>query len=225
MIPNQIICGNCKEEMAKFPSDSIDMIFVDPPYGKQGIYLYEVIAKEAARILKPNKFAVFYASDYWLGQTFTDCLKHLNYFYLFHKLNNRGTASLFPRKIFAGAKSILVFSREKAIPLNWVSNVLKFTTKEKSHRKDNWEQALEDAKFFIDAYSNKGDIVLDPNAGSGTTLVAAKKLNRKYIGIEISKEYCEVAKKRVATVVSPIEETRQRIINAAVAKLRNENGN
>jgi len=194
---NQIICGDCKEEMAKLPDESLDMIFVDPPYRKDGIYLYDVIAKEAARILKPGKFAVFYASDYWLGEIFTNCLKHLNYFYLFHKLNNRGTASLFPRKIFAGAKSILVFSKEKAIPLKWVSNVLKFTTKEKSHRKDNWEQAVEDAKLFIGAYSSEGDIILDPNVGSGTTCVAAKQLGRRYIGIDISEEYCKVARERV----------------------------
>lgn len=198
---NQVHHGNCLELMPKISNNSIDMIFVDPPYGKQGIYLYEKIAKEATRILKPGKFAVFYASDYWLGEIFVDCLKHLDYFYLFHKMNNRGTASLFPRKIFAGAKSILVFSKEKAIPLKWVSNVLKFTTKEKTHRKDNWEQAIEDAKFFIGAYSNEGDIVLDPNVGFGTTCVAAKQLNRNYIGIEISSEYCEIAQARLKSVL------------------------
>jgi len=57
---NQIICGDCKIELSKILNNSVDMIFVDPPYGKAGIYLYEIIAKEAARILKPGKFAVFY---------------------------------------------------------------------------------------------------------------------------------------------------------------------
>lgn len=52
----------------------------------------------------------------------------------------------------------------------------------------------------IKASSNEGDIVLDPFAGSGTTLAVAKRLNRKYIGIEISPNYCEIIKKRLKKV-------------------------
>jgi len=45
--------------------------------------------------------------------------------------------------------------------------------------------------------SNKGDIVLDPFLGSGTSAVVAKKLQRKYIGIESDKEYVELSKRRI----------------------------
>lgn len=41
------------------------------------------------------------------------------------------------------------------------------------------------------------DLVLDPMCGSGTTCVAAKMLNRRFIGIDISPEYCEIARKRL----------------------------
>jgi len=44
--------------------------------------------------------------------------------------------------------------------------------------------------------SNEDDIVLDPFLGSGTTAIAAKNLNRKYIGIEINPEYVELTKSR-----------------------------
>ena len=53
------------------------------------------------------------------------------------------------------------------------------------------------AHDHIISWSNEGDIVLDPLCGSGTTLKMAEKLNRKWIGIEINPEYCEIAKQRI----------------------------
>jgi len=50
---------------------------------------------------------------------------------------------------------------------------------------------------IIKACSNAGELVLDPFAGSGTTLVAAKKLGRSFLGFEISSAYVEGAKARL----------------------------
>jgi len=57
------------------------------------------------------------------------------------------------------------------------------------------EQLAED---HILSWSNEGDTILDPMAGSGTTLKMAKKNNRNYIGIEISQEYIDIINKRLA---------------------------
>lgn len=50
---------------------------------------------------------------------------------------------------------------------------------------------------LIKFYSYKGNIVLDPFCGSGTTCLAAKNLNRNYIGIDNSMEYCQLSNKRL----------------------------
>ena len=48
------------------------------------------------------------------------------------------------------------------------------------------------------SWSNPGCIVLDPMCGSGTTCKIAKRLNRHFIGIDISSKYCEIAEERLA---------------------------
>lgn len=52
-------------------------------------------------------------------------------------------------------------------------------------------------EYLIRTYTNEGDVVLDNCMGSGTTGVACKNLNRKFIGIEMDKKYFEIAKNRI----------------------------
>lgn len=59
------------------------------------------------------------------------------------------------------------------------------------------------AADHILTWSNPGDLVLDPFAGSGTTLKAAKELGRRFVGIEINAEYVAICEKRVAQGVLP----------------------
>ena len=56
-------------------------------------------------------------------------------------------------------------------------------------------------EYLIKTYTNEGETVLDFTCGSGTTLVAAKNLNRNAIGIELDKDYFEIAKNRINNTV------------------------
>lgn len=56
-------------------------------------------------------------------------------------------------------------------------------------------------EYLIKTYTNEGDMVLDFTIGSGTTAVACERLNRKWIGIEQSKEYCNVTVKRMSAPI------------------------
>lgn len=85
---------------------------------------------------------------------------------------------------------------------NWVgrdmaypTNVLHFSTEcgYKGHPAA-FPLALPD--WFIRLFTDEGDWVLDPFAGSGTTLVAARALNRHSIGIDLHEEYCEIMRER-----------------------------
>ncbi|HHX67019.1 MAG TPA: site-specific DNA-methyltransferase [Gallicola sp.] len=64
------------------------------------------------------------------------------------------------------------------------------------------EKPVDLCEYLIKTYTNEGEIILDNTCGSGTTLVAAKNLNRKCYGIELEEKYCEVAKNRLLELVS-----------------------
>jgi DNA modification methylase len=70
------------------------------------------------------------------------------------------------------------------------------------YRKHKSQKPLWLMKELLEMF--KGNIVCDPFMGSGTTLVAAKELGRKAIGIEIEEKYCEIAVRRLAQEVLPL---------------------
>jgi len=82
--------------------------------------------------------------------------------------------------------------KEKAYP----TNVLHLATEcgNKNHSAV-FPKAL--PEWFIKLFTKEGDLVLDPFSGSGTTLVVAKALGRNYIGIDIAREYCHMARSKV----------------------------
>jgi len=74
------------------------------------------------------------------------------------------------------------------------SSILKFKQERGLHPTQKPVALME---WLIKSFSNEGDVVLDCTMGSGTTGVAAKNLKRKFIGIELSKEYFDIATKRI----------------------------
>lgn len=87
---------------------------------------------------------------------------------------------------------------------NWVgremvypSNVLHMAT-ECYNRQHSATFPVSLPGWFIKLFTSEGDLVLDPFNGSGTTCVAAKRLNRHWIGIDSNAEYCAAARERIS---------------------------
>lgn len=198
----KIYCGDCLEIIKNIPNNGIDLIFTDPPYSRKCLYLYNELGQKSKRILKNGGLLFVYMSEYYFDKCFNAILKYLNYFSLFHiKLTAGSCNRLFPRKILMSAKTLVAFSKNKPLKIRWCFNFID-SPKEKTKHPLNWQQSYKDANYIIDYYSEKNDIILDPFLGSGTTLIACKKLNRKGIGIEINPEYCKIAEQRIKNTTS-----------------------
>lgn len=73
------------------------------------------------------------------------------------------------------------------------------------------QMPLELLERIILVSSNEEDLVLDPFAGSGTTLIAAKTHNRHYIGVEFSEDYCKIIKKRLEKTICKITKNEKKL--------------
>ncbi len=89
-------------------------------------------------------------------------------------------------------------------PINIISCRVPFTpSKSKIYSNDidiryhPTQKPIKLMEYLINTYTNENDLILDFTCGSGTTLVTAKKLRRKCIGIELEEKYCEIAKNRL----------------------------
>jgi DNA modification methylase len=77
------------------------------------------------------------------------------------------------------------------------TNVIHMAT-ETSNRNHSATFPVELPAWFIKLFTQPGDVVLDPFVGSGTTALAAAQLGRYYVGIDVSKKYVELARKRLS---------------------------
>lgn len=77
------------------------------------------------------------------------------------------------------------------------SNMIKVEVKSSDRGKHSTQKPLNLMKLLIELVTIKGQIILDPFAGSGTTILAAKILDRQGIGIEINKEFAKIANERI----------------------------
>ena len=185
--------------------NSIDLIFTDPPYGKESLSLYEELAKLATRVLKPGGSIVFLVGHIILDEVFHIFHNHksgLKYWWTFAVKHSGPHQKIYPRHVFAEWKPMLWYTKGEKINELVISNTIGDYIESTSPSKalHYWEQSTVEAEYIIKNLTivENQQIVLDPMMGTGTTGIAScKKLNRKFIGIEIDKETFKIAKIRI----------------------------
>ena len=84
--------------------------------------------------------------------------------------------------------------------MKYPTSILTFSKPHPSVMLHPTEKSVECCEWLIKTYTNENELILDNCMGSGTTAVACIKTNRKYIGFELSEEYCKIAEKRISEV-------------------------
>lgn len=207
---DRIICSDALRTLPQFPKQSVDLIVTDPPYGDNVSYgphrirvagnehplIALAVMSKAFRVLKPNSTAYMFCS-----------MRHLDFIRTFfsHYTNFRTREVIIWNKLTMGIgpsfrkqyECILVLEKGKPIYRDpKMLNLLSYSRVRNSYHPH--VKPTELIKLLIRHSSIEGDIVLDPFLGTGTTAVAARALNRHFIGIELEENYCRIARARLA---------------------------
>jgi len=175
---------DCDEGMTTLKADSVDIILTDPPYSSEEFEeAYHILSKHAPRVLRPSGFLVTSAGQYHLPVIMRELSQGLEWFWICSQINRGSKTIIWSRHTMCGFKPILVYQKPPVKPPNKLFIDTVQGTKLK--RYPPWEQSIDDSIHFLSSLAEPGAVVLDPFAGSGTTLLAAKLLGMEYIGLRL----------------------------------------
>ena len=167
-------------------------------------------ADEFIRILKPTGNLFIFTSYNQLGRWY-NCLDHkfdTSNFMIWHKTNP--APKIFKAGFLNSCEMIFTCWNKKhtwnfisqAEMHNFIESSICMKPERLSNPKHPAQKPVAILKKMIEIASNENDIVFDPFMGVGSTGVAALKLNRRFVGVELDEAYFEAAKKRIDAVLS-----------------------
>ena len=195
-----LIHGDFREQLTTMQTNSIDLIFTDPPYGAEYLYLYNDLAVNSNNILREGGSLVTYVGHYAIPKVIKMMEDAgLTYWWPIAVMLSGSYARYFPRQVTIKWKPLLWFVKgDRLFGADFLSDVVKSDTPSKDLHE--WEQSLVEAEHVISRLTVEGQTVCDPLMGSGTTGAAAIKLGRRFVGIEIDSDKFEVARTMIGSV-------------------------
>jgi 16S rRNA G966 N2-methylase RsmD len=195
----ELIQGDCIDESSSIPDNSVDMIFTDPPFAAEFVSNYSKLGELAMRVLKDGGSLVTYVGlclpeiinrllDSGLKYNWTCYVRHMG-----------SQAIPIGRAMVCGNQMLWLYKGESLDKsVMFVADYV-----ESKQRPDKalhkWAQSQNVAEYFISKLTTENQTVCDPFMGSGTTGLAALKLRRQFIGIEIDKERFEIAQANIVS--------------------------
>lgn len=182
-------------DMQNWTTDKeFDFIITDPPYLKEYRHLYEVLAIRANEWLKPGGLVVAMAGQSYLDELYFFMSQHLDYYWTAAYLTPGQPTPLRQRNVNTTWKPLLIFSKGE-YKGKIFGDVFKSDRNDKDFHK--WGQSVSGMYDIVSKMCLKGQSILDPFCGAGTTGVAAMMHGCTFTGIELEEENVKLSRSRI----------------------------
>lgn len=184
--------GDFEEVFANIPDGSVDCIITDPPYPYQFIECWSKLSRVAKRLLKPNGFCVAYSGQMYLPEVMKRMSENLDYYWTFAVYHEGQTQIVNGINLMCRWKPVLIFQNGKKKIENTFQDY--FISEQREKTGHDWQQSKSGVGYLIEMFTKPNDLIVEPFAGSGTTLLVAKQKGRRVIGAEIDEQTYNIAK-------------------------------
>lgn len=179
--------------------DPVDLVLTDPPYPREFDWCWSALGGAAAQVMKKGAPLFTYCGHYQLPKVLADIGEHLTYWWLF-VARNHSSPAVWGYNIRATFKPVVAFYLEQQpthhLPGLMPDDLHVAGAVRAAKALHEWGQSPIPEPIL--RFTAPGDVVVDPFAGSFTTVWTAKELGRRGVGIEIDERHCEIGAERLS---------------------------
>lgn len=189
---HRLLCGDSIDKNnieLLMDKNKANLIFIDPPYEIESTDIYEII-----KTINKNTNILIFASDKQIPYVFKANIGEFKRLYVL----NTNIASPTNNDVYINHIALLRFKNGNSSKFNNIYNggrsIIKIDYRKnlKDEKIHNHQKSIELLSLFIKYWSNKNDIIVDFFGGSGSTMIAAEKNQRKCFMIELNPYYCDL---------------------------------
>lgn len=179
----EVEAGDFRDVLAGVPDGAASLILTDPPYGENAVFLYSDLGEFARRVLRPGGSLLCYTGQSILPDVLDTLSHRLRYWWTLALVHRHGGQQLPGKWVIAEWKPVVWFVNDHRLGREYVPDVLRGSAPEKAHH--DWAQGIEEVVPLIERLTERGELVVDPFAGSGAFGRAALGLGRRFVGADL----------------------------------------
>lgn len=192
---------HCDRNASHYLKIALDKVFGEGSFQSEIVWSYKRWSNSKKGLLNNHQIIFFYSktANFKFNTMYTDYSETTNVDQI---LQDRVRDENGKSKYKTDGNGVVVMGQaKKGVPLSDVWEIPYLNPKAKERVGYPTQKPIILLEQIIKLVTDEGDLVLDPFAGSGTTLVAAKMLNRNYLGFDISKDAVELTNSRLEELV------------------------
>lgn len=188
---------HCDSSASHYLRVILDKIFGEKNFRSEIIWSYKRWSNSKKGLIPNHQTIFFYtkSNKYKFNTIYTEYSATTNIDQILQERERNSKGKSVYKKDFNG--EIVPAKEKKGVPLSDVWEIPFLNPKAKERTGYPTQKPIELLERIIKISTDEGDLVLDPFCGSGTTLVSAKLLNRKYVGVDISEQAFNLATERI----------------------------